>query len=261
MSDPYYQGRRAWVVGGSQGIGLALAEQLSQRGAQVTLCARNQATLESQALRLKAQHLPLDVADAQSTLAALQSLIQQQGPPDLVFNCAGLALPGYLLDLSVEDIVTMNQVNYLGTVHVCKAVLPAMIAHGRGHIVNTSSLGGLMGLFGYTGYCGSKYAVVGFSEALRREVAGQKVRVSVLCPPNTKTPGLDQENQRKPREVLAQEEQVKVLEPTQVASYTLKVLPKNPSLIIPSLDGRWAHRLGRFAPSILGLFLKRPPAP
>lgn len=256
----YFGGKQAWVVGGTQGIGLALAEQLRALGAEVTLLARNQASLEAQGQRLGAQWLALDVADGPATLRTLEDRVEHHGPPDFLFNCAGLALPGYLEDLSLEDITTMNQVNYLGTVHTCKAVLPAMLARGRGHILNTSSLGGLMGLFGYTAYCASKYAVIGFSEALRREVADGGLRVSVLCPPNTRTPGLEQENLRKPPEVLAQEEQVSVLEPGQVASYTLRQMPRNPTLIIPSMDGRWAHRLARFAPAILHLFLRRPRA-
>ena len=260
MSD-YYRGKQAWIFGGSQGIGLALAEQLVQRQAQVTLAARRPELLEREAGRLGARWKSLDVSDYQQTRLAIEQMLSDHGPPQLVFNCAGLALPGYLIDLSPEDIVAMNQVNYLGTVHVCKAVLPALLAQGSGHIVNLSSLGGVMGLFGYTAYCGSKYAVMGFSEALRREVAAQGVRVSACCPPNTRTPGLEQENLRKPPEVLAQEEKVQVLEPSQVAHYMLKVMPANPFTIIPSFDGRLAHQLARHAPAILNLFLRRPSPP
>lgn len=256
-----YRNQSAWIFGGSQGIGLALAEELVGRGARVTLLARRPEVLQPAAERLGASHACVDVADYAATEGVVSDLLDRQGPPQLVFNCAGLALPGYLVDLTPDDIVTMNQVNYLGTVHVCKAVLPALLRQRRGHIVNLSSLGGVMGLFGYTAYCGSKYAVMGFSEALRREVEGQKVRVSVVCPPNTRTPGLDQENLRKPPEVLAQEEKVQVLEAAAVARYVLKVLPGNPFVIIPSFDGRLAYRLARFAPSILNLFLKRPSPP
>ena len=216
--------------------------------------------MEQQANRIGADWTRLDVSDYAATEKAVEAALQSDGTPQFVFNCAGLALPGYLLDLSAADIATMNQVNYLGTAYVCKAVLPALVKQGGGHIVNVSSLGGVMGLFGYTAYCGSKYAVMGFSEALRREVAGYGIRVSALCPPNTGTPGLDQENLRKPPEVLAQEEKVQVLEAAQVAKYLLKALPSNPFTVIPSFDGRLAHLLSRWAPGILNLFLKRPPA-
>lgn len=258
--NPYYRDKLAWVFGGSQGIGLAVAEELVKQGCRVRLWARRPDLLEQQSTRIKADWTSLDVSDYQATAAAVDTALQSDGTPQFVFNCAGLALPGYLVDLSAADLATMNQVNYLGTAYVCKAVLPALIAQKSGHIVNVSSLGGIMGLFGYTGYCASKYAVMGFSEALRREVVDYGIRVSALCPPNTRTPGLDQENLRKPPEVLAQEEKVQVLEASQVAQYLLKALPGNPATVIPSFDGRLAHLLSRWAPGILNLFLKRPQA-
>lgn len=257
MSD-YYRGKSAWVMGGSQGIGLAVARLLAERGALLTLCARHEELLQQQATELSARWKAFDVADPAAVEGAIRSLLYEQGAPAFVFNCAGLALPGYLEDLSWQDIERMTNVNYLGTAAVCRAVLPALLAVRGGHIVNTSSLGGFMGLFGYTAYCGSKYAVMGFSEALRREVRGQGVRVSVLCPPNTRTPGLMAENLRKPPEVLATEEKVQVLEPEQVAKYMLGVLPSDPFLVIPSFDGRLAQRLTRWAPWLLDVFLKRP---
>ncbi|MCW5867098.1 MAG: SDR family oxidoreductase [Candidatus Eremiobacteraeota bacterium] len=258
--NPYYRDKLAWIFGGSQGIGLAIGEELVKQGCRVRLWARRVELLEKEAARIRADWTSLDVSDYQATETAIEAVLQQDGTPQFIFNCAGLALPGYLLDLSAADIATMNQVNYLGTAYVCKAVLPALVKQRAGHIVNVSSLGGLMGLFGYTGYCGSKYAVMGFSEALRREVSGYGIRVTTLCPPKTRTPGLDQENLRKPPEVLAQEEKVQVLEAAQVARYLLKALPANPFTVIPSFDGRLAHLLSRWAPGILNLFLKRPPA-
>jgi 3-dehydrosphinganine reductase len=80
----------------------------------------------------------------------------------------------------------------------------------------------------------------------------------VLCPPNTRTPGLDEENKTKPPEVLATEEKIIVVEPETVAQYLLKVMPRRPFLVIPTSDGRWAHRLKRWTPAILDSMLKRP---
>ena len=250
----YYRGRSAWVVGGSQGIGLALAEGLAKRGCQVTLLARDRERLLQVAEPLGAAIIALDVGDAQQ----VESLLVSQDAPELLFNCAGLALPGYLQDLSYAELEQMSRINYLGTAYVCKALLPGMLARGRGHIVNVSSLGGVMGLFGYTGYCASKFAVMGFSEALEREVTGAGLKVSTVCPPNTRTPGLEQENRRKPLEVLATEEKVKVLEAAEVAEYVLARLPGAPRVIIPSLDGRLAYQLSRWAPWLLNWFLRRP---
>ncbi|MBT9587514.1 SDR family NAD(P)-dependent oxidoreductase, partial [bacterium] len=183
MSD-YFQGKSAWVFGGSQGIGLALAEQLKQRGARLTLVARRAPLLEQEGNRLGAAWMSLDVGDYAQTDLAVHQLLVEQGPPQLVFNCAGLALPGYLTDLSSADIVAMNQVNYLGTVHVCKAVLPTLLRQGSGHIVNLSSIFGIIAPPGQTAYCAAKFAVRGFSESLRHELAmaNSPVRLSVVHP-------------------------------------------------------------------------------
>jgi 3-dehydrosphinganine reductase len=250
----YFKGRSAWVVGGSQGIGLALAQALAKQGCDLTLMARNHERLQSVAQLLGAQALSLDVADA----AQVEKELAGRPAPFFLFNCAGLALPGYLHELTYAEIEQMNRVNYLGTAYVCKAVLPGMLDQGQGHILNVSSLGGVMGLFGYTAYCASKFAVMGFSEALEREVKHSGIRVSTLCPPNTRTPGLEQENRRKPAEVLATEEKVQVLEAAEVAGYTLAQLPRAPRVIIPSFDGRLAYQLSRWAPGVLNWFLRRP---
>jgi 3-dehydrosphinganine reductase len=255
----FYGGKSALVVGGSQGIGLALSRHLSQLGVKLWLAARDERRLVEVCRRLgEATPLPLDVTDQTRTQDSLQSVMSDHGVFDFVFNCAGLALPGYLSEQSPEDARTMMEVNYFGTHNVCKVVVEPMIERGRGVIVNTSSLGGLMGLFCYTGYCASKYAVVGFSEALRREVKPFGVQVCILCPPNTDTPGLAKENLTKPAEVLATEENVKTVSPEFVAEKLLKALPRGKSMVIPTFDGWLAYYLARYAPFILEHFVKRP---
>jgi 3-dehydrosphinganine reductase len=255
----YYAGKSALVVGGSQGIGLAVSRQLSQLGCKLWLAARDANRLREVCATLdETTALPLDVTDLARTLDELHGVMTEHGVFDFVFNCAGLAMPGYLSDQSIEDARTMMDVNYFGTYHVCKTVVDRMVERGSGVIVNTSSLGGLMGLFGYTGYCASKYAVVGFSEALRREVKPFGVQVCLLCPPNTDTPGLARENQTKPPEVLATEENVKTVSPEFVAQKLLRALPKGKSIVIPTFDGWLAYYLSRYAPFILDQFIKRP---
>ncbi|MEQ1878353.1 MAG: SDR family NAD(P)-dependent oxidoreductase, partial [Bdellovibrionia bacterium] len=199
----------------------------------------------------------LDIRDFSAVRERFRTLIQDYGTPDYLINCAGFARPGYLDELEVEQIREMIDLNYMGTVHVCKAALPYMVKRGSGHFVTTSSIAGFIGLFGYTGYCGSKFAVIGFSEALRREIAPYGLRVSILCPPNTRTPGLESENRYKPKEVLATEEKVKVVDPDYVADELLRGLAKEKFMIIPTFDGALAHRLNRFLPYVLEQFVKR----
>ncbi|HEX4926108.1 MAG TPA: SDR family oxidoreductase [Bdellovibrionales bacterium] len=267
FKSSHYKNKIAFVIGASEGIGKSVAKGLLTNGANVVILSRSAQKLEAARSELEREKTgrdqtlvarTIDVRDFTQTRATLGSLISQFGVPDFVVNTAGFARPGYLTDLDIEHIREMMELNYFGTVHVCKAVLPELLKAKRGHIVNTSSIAGFIGLFGYTGYSASKFAVVGFSEALKREVAPLGVKVSVLCPPNTKTPGLENENKHKPAEVLATEEKVKVVDPDYVANDLLKALPKNKFLIIPTLDGTLAHRLNRFLPGLLEQFVKRP---
>jgi 3-dehydrosphinganine reductase len=257
MAD-FYRDRLCLVVGGSEGIGRAVATGLSARGSRVIVAARREGPLrDAQRATGAAGSRAFDVADWAAVDGAVRDVVASDGVPDIVVNCAGLALPGWLHEVDVAELDEMMRVNYMGTVHVCRAIVPHMIARRSGVMVNTASMGGLLGLFGYTGYCGSKFAVVGFSEALRREVAPHGVRVTLLCPPNTRTPGLARENLRKPAEVLAQEEKVATLEPEAVAEALLRALPKGKSVVIPTLDGQAAWWLARVAPWLLERILRR----
>jgi 3-dehydrosphinganine reductase len=200
----------------------------------------------------------VDVTDYASTCRRFESILEHEGPPDFLINSAGGARPGFLEDLEMSDIREMMELNYFGTVNAIKAVFPAMRRAGKGHIVNVSSMAGYLGLFGYTGYCASKYAVIGFSEALRHEIKPFGIYVSVLCPPNTRTPGLERENQNKPKEVLKMEEKAKTADPQSIARALLRALPQHPFLINPTLDSKLIFGASRLLPtSLRDYFLRR----
>jgi 3-dehydrosphinganine reductase len=207
-----FGGMTALVTGGSSGIGLATARLLSTRGAHVWLVARNEEKLAAALAQLESGRISpqqrfgysvADVGDAEQAASAVAEAEQGVGLPDLVFNCAGVAHPGYFQELDLEVFRWMMQVNYFGTVYVTKAAVPGMIARGSGHIVNISSVAGFLGVFGYTAYGASKYAVRGFSEVLRAEMKPHGIRVSVVFPPDCDTPQLAYENQFKPIETKA----------------------------------------------------------
>ncbi len=258
----------AFVTGGSEGIGLAVAKDMAAGGANVVVISRNQNKLDQAVAEIKKfvknptqiiQSLSADVADDASIAANLEALIDKVGVPDYLINCAGFAHPGYITELSTETYRNMMDVNFFGIVNTCRVLVPHFLRAGKkAQIINTSSLAGFMGLFGYTGYCASKYAVVGFSQALLSELKKDGISVSVLCPPNTKTPGLDRENQIKPPEVLKMEEKAKVVTAEEVSQVLMKSLGKNKFWIIPTFDGSVAMYLSRFAPKILEQFIKRP---
>lgn len=265
---PTLKDKLAFVTGGSEGIGLAVAKDLAREGARVIIIARNQMKLNQareEILKFAGgqafvEVASIDVADDSQVKTKLEALVDKMGVPDFLINCAGFAHPGYINELETSVYRQMMDVNYFGIVNTCRVLVPHFIRAGKkAQIINTSSLAGFMGLFGYTGYCASKYAVVGFSQALLAELKPYGIQVSVLCPPNTKTPGLDKENQIKPPEVLKMEEKAKVVTAEEVSATLVKSLGKKKFWIIPTFDGSLALYLSRLAPKILDQFIKRPP--
>ena len=254
----------SFVFGGSEGIGLAIAEALVANGEEVVIVSRSPDKLRA------AQHKilvntgkttkihSLDISDYQATVSTINTLIECYGTPERVFNCAGFCRPDYFPDSDPMHFQQMLQLNVMGTVHVCKAIEPHMRRAGGGHIINTSSIAGFIPLFGYTGYSASKYAVKGFSRALRTELKPYNIKVSLLCPPNTKTPGLDTENQFKPAVVLRTEEKLIPMEPEDVAKVVINKLSGNPWLIIPGTDGWIAYWLNRLSTRLIDWIVRRP---
>ena len=210
------------ITGGSEGIGLALAEQCGRRGAAVSIVARSQSKLDRAAshlerLGIECATASADVADSDALLTAIAHLEERTAPVDIVVACAGYAIPGYVESQSADEYRREMEVNYLGTVHAVKAVLDGMLERGAGHVVAISSTAGLLGVFGYTAYCPTKYAVRGFADALRAEVAGRGINVSIVYPPDTDTPGFAAENQFKPAETAAVSGSIKPMSAEAVA--------------------------------------------
>lgn len=171
-----YQNKVAFITGGSSGIGLALAKSLSAKGAHVWIMARHQDRLETALAAIQAarqdpnQNCGMvvgDVTDWDQVTSAVSKVTQSAGIPDLLINSAGDAHPGYVQDLDIKIFRWMMETNYFGTVNVTKACLPGMIQRKSGHIVNISSVAGFLGVFGYSAYGASKFAVAGFSDVLR----------------------------------------------------------------------------------------------
>jgi 3-dehydrosphinganine reductase len=203
------QGLVAVVTGGSSGIGLATAELLVTRGADVTIVARARDRLEAacEAVKLRrAQPLQRviwvasDVATPEGAASALAKATEGGARPvDVLVNCAGVIIPGYFESMPLDQFEECMD-SWRGCLHMSRVVAPSMMERKAGHIVNISSVAGFMGIFGYTAYSSAKYAVMGFSEALRSEMKPYGVRVHVVCPPDTDTPGLAFEKSLRPAE-------------------------------------------------------------
>lgn len=244
-------GRLALVTGGSSGIGLAVARLLAERGMDVWLLARRADVLQSALADLASLRqspgqrfdaLSVDVTDAAQTAAAVAE-IEKIGIPDLVINCAGVARPGYVQELELDVFRQMMEVNYFGTLHTVKAVLPGMLGRGSGYLVNIASLAGLVGVFGYTAYGASKFAVRGFSDALRAELKLHGIGVSLAYPADTDTPQLAYENQFKPPETKAVSGGSGLMTTEAFAKILLRGITRGQYMILPNFEGKLLYWL------------------
>jgi short-subunit dehydrogenase len=177
-------GTRALVTGSSRGIGRAFAQALARRGATVGLAARSEEELAALAAELPGEHvvLPCDVGDRASVAAAVERFIAEAGGLDLVIANAGIANYGPFRDMDLDTVERMTRVNWLGTVFTVKAALGHLLEQRRGHIVIVSSGAGLRSFPDAAVYGATKSAQRGFGEALRHELAGTGVGLTVVYP-------------------------------------------------------------------------------
>ncbi len=170
-------GKVILITGATSGLGKACAEYLSERGLIVYGTGRR-AMPETGSVK----HLQMDVTDPDSVKLTIEKVIAEQGHIDVVVNNAGMGIGGAAELASVDEIRLQMRTNFMGTVHVCSAVLPHMRQNGGGTIINVSSLGGVMGLPFQAYYSASKFAVEGYSEALSLEVKPFNVKVCLIEP-------------------------------------------------------------------------------
>ena len=174
-----FAGKRYWLVGASEGLGLALAEQMHRAGATVIVSARNAKRLDEICATLPgAIAAPLDVSDS----AAVAAVAAQLGPFDGMVWLAGVYTPMRAQALDPAAFEQMCDVNFTGCARVLGAVVPAMVAQGAGHIVLTGSLSGFRGLPGAIGYQASKAGVMALAECLYADLRGTGIKVQVANP-------------------------------------------------------------------------------
>lgn len=172
-------GKRYWLVGASEGLGLALARGMQARGARLVLSARNAARLDEVCASLPgAEAAPLDVADG----PAVRRVAEGLGPLDGMVYLAGIYWPMPSQAVDPERLEQMCDINFTGCARVLGAVLPQMVARGEGHVVLTGSLSGFRGLPEALGYQASKAGVMALAESLYADLRGTGVRVQLANP-------------------------------------------------------------------------------
>ena len=245
-------GQHAFITGGSSGVGLYTALQLVSLGCHVTVIARDKAKLKQAEDKLRAeaakhggsssktriQSLSCDICDESQTQQTIQQAESSLGPITLFIHCAGSATPGHFEELPTSSHTAHYSLNYLGAVHCLKAIVPLFKSRRRGRIVLVSSLCALTGIFGYTAYGASKFALRGMAEALHMETAPHGIFVSVVCPPDTNTPGYENENKYKPEETRLISEGSGLYEPAVLGALVADVLQRWRFLASVGFDGR-----------------------
>ena len=238
------------ITGGSSGIGLAAALRAAFEGARVSLIARDPGKLESAKAALLAAVPAASVATASADVSiaaqlsgALQGVEAANGPTDILIASAGIARPGYFDEIAPEVFERTMAVNYLGTVYALKRVLPGMRRRGRGAVVLVSSGAGLLGLFGYTAYSPTKFALRGLAESLRAELHGSGVGVTIVYPPDTDTPQLAEENKTKPPETKALTAEGGLWTADAVARLTIEGLKRGQFAVTPGFQLTAVYRL------------------
>lgn len=253
-------GKVAVVTGGSSGIGKAIACGLAERGMDVWLLAQRKDILEAARSEVEGHRknpdqkiytYSVDVSQLDQVHSAVTHISKTSGTPDLLVNSAGVTHPGYVEKLDINIFNWMMEVNFFGTVYITKEMLPAMIKRGSGYVLNIASLVGYIGGIGYSAYGASKFAVHGFTDALRQEMKVYGIGVSILYPSDTDTPQLAYENQFKPVEVKALANLAGAMTPSAVAKIAINGIERGRYTIITAFESRFWVWLYRLSPSLL----------
>ena len=266
MKGKGFGGKNIYIVGGSSGIGLASARIFAKKGANVIIFARGEKRLESALEEIersgiseaqKFSYMTVDVSEMEDVSVKMTMAVREFGVPHVLINSAGMAYPNYFEEIPSEKFDEMLAINLYGTRNTISCLLPHMKGEKSGHIVNISSMAGLIGVFGYTAYSASKFAVIGFSESLRSELKPYNIKVSVLCPPDTDTPQLHEENRTKPPETKAIAGNAGIMSADDVAGALIKGMEKGKFMIIPGLEGKFIYLAKRFFPSLVSYVMDR----
>jgi 3-dehydrosphinganine reductase len=250
------------VTGGSSGIGRALVDRLARRGGRVSVVALDDEDLE----RVASDHAhregavtvhAADVGDEAQVRAAIDEAVAAHGPCDLLITSAGITRPGRFLELPDGEFEREMSVNYFGTLHAIRAVAPSMMNRHTGTIVAISSAAGLLGVYGYSAYGASKYAVRGLCDVLRTEMKPHGVHVACTFPTDVDTPMFAGEQAYLPEETRAISGSITPISPEKVAGAVLRGVERRSVYIFADPSTRALDALVRIAPGTTRWWLDR----
>ncbi|MFW9970176.1 MAG: SDR family oxidoreductase [Candidatus Odinarchaeota archaeon] len=260
-----FKGKTAILIGASTGMGKAIAKLFVQLGGSVLIIARRQNVLEETAEDIKqiisyesqfVEFMSCDATVIEKLKPILIDFIQNHGVPDYLFNLVGRAIPGYIEEYTLDDFKKNMDTNYYGQLVPTLIMIPEFINEKKGHIIFFSSMLGYMGMMGYGAYVPTKFAIVGLAESLRNELKPLNIRISIVYPPDTNTPGLSTENEGKPPECAMMSETGGLLEPEEISEYVIKKLLKKQFHISPG-NAKSIRYIHRIFPKLVRWFLDR----
>lgn len=256
-------GRHVVITGASSGLGLELACQLAELGVALSLIARDPARLaiaRDQVLAISqdgrvAIH-PVDVADQKGLTSAIAESSETFGAPHVLVNSAGIIREGYFEDLTDADYRDVMETNLFGSINAVRSALP-YLKQTRGAIVNIASVAGLSGVFGFTPYCASKHALIGFTNALRFELEPQGLRVQLVCPAEFETPMVKALDRTRTPENRAHTQTIPEIPLDQVARETIRGIRSGAHMIVPGWRTRGIVTVQRLAPGLASTIGRR----
>ncbi len=267
MDTTNLSGKVAVVTGAASGIGRATALAMAERGADLAICDIDDAGLKQTAESIegmgrRVSSARVDVAYPEDLRALADQTYSELGRVDILVNNAGIGVGGLFVDVPLEEWDTIVGINLKGVVHGCHIFLPRMIAAGNGgHVVNIASMAGFCHAPGMSAYCATKFAVIGFSESIRIELAEHRIGVSAICPGvintaivrSVRSYGAMATDERREEGVRAF--QRRNYGPERVAQGILKAIAKNRSVAPVSPEawaGYWVKRLFPWIISLVG---------
>ena len=258
----HFTGKIAIVTGAASGIGKALSGQLARRGASVTIADIDEEKAREAADQIAAsgglgglaRAAKLDVSVYPEVRGLVEETFREHGRIDFIFNNAGVSIGAEIQYATLEEWDRCLDINLKGVIHGVQAVYPLMVRQGFGHIVNTSSIGGLVPWPMAIPYITSKHAIFGFTASLRAEAADLGVKVSAVCPGMVDTPIYESmEYPNYDREKLLNLLPSWRMTPETCARKILKGVERNRAIILVGADARAYWGLYRVSP---GLFLR-----
>ena len=257
MNRSFWHGRHTLITGGTSGIGLTAVRLLAAAGARVTVVG----LADDLARRLAAERIDgvlvacADVRNEGQLHEAFEQGRERFGGIRSLICCAGIVRPGYFNELSAEEHRRHMDVNYFGVLYAVRDAVADLTAVSGGTITCMSSAAGLLGVFGYSAYCPTKFAISGLCEVLRQELKPKGVTVTTVYPPDVDTPMLAGETPLKPPELRALSSGENPLSAERVARELIAATETGQARLLPGAGTRLIGLAAGAAPGLLARYM------